>query len=197
VSYALHLTLGWWVSYRFDGYSSQVFTRLAVGRLIGDLTTALEDRVSGRSPLRLAVYSAHDTSLGALLCGLDAFDRRWPPFTSHVEIELLRKGNQDASSSSSSSHSSSSASSSSSSSWGNWLGMKRSSTEVDGDGAAPRKDHYVRVRYNGQTVRLPGCAAHDKHYPGTDGEVCTLDAFMDVAKKASITQAEWERECSG
>jgi acid phosphatase len=104
--------------------------------------------------------------LAPFLSSLDVFDWRWPPFTSHVEIELFRKSNQDTSSSS-----------------------------VDGDGAAPRKDHYVRVRYNGQTMRLPACAAHDKHFPGTDGEVCTLDAFVDVAKKFSMTQEEWMREC--
>jgi acid phosphatase len=166
---------------RLKGYSSSELARLAVGRLFGDLTTALEDRVSGRSPLRLAVYSAHDTVLAPFLSSLDVFDWRWPPFTSHVEIELFRKSNQDTSSSS----------------WGNWFGLKkRSSTEVDGDGAAPREDNYVRVRYNGQTMRLPACAAHDKHFPGTEGEVCTLDAFLDVAKKFSMTHEQWMRECS-
>jgi acid phosphatase len=169
-----------WGLVRFDGYSSPVLTRLAVGRMFGDLTTALEDRVSGRSPLRLAVYSAHDTVLAPFLCGLGVFDWRWPPFTSHVEIELFRKSSRYMSLS-----------------WGNGFGLKkRSSTEVDGDGAAPREDHYVRVRYNGQTMRLPACAAHDKHFPGTEGEVCTLDAFLGVAKKFSMTHEEWVRECS-
>jgi acid phosphatase len=165
----LYLTLVVAGLVRLKVYSSPELARLGVGRLIGDLTTALEDRVSGRSPLRLAVYSAKDIVLVPFLSSLDVFGRdwRWPPFTSHVEIELFRKGNQDTSSSS-----------------------------VDGDGAAPRKDHYVRVRYNGQTMRLPACAAHDKHFPGTDGEVCTLDAFVDVAKKFSMTQEEWVRECS-
>ncbi|GAA5999702.1 hypothetical protein JCM10207_005872 [Rhodosporidiobolus poonsookiae] len=79
----------------FDAYSSPTFKRLAMGRLFGSLRSALQAKIDDPSEqtekTRLAVYSCHDTSIAGILNGLDAFDGRWPPFTSHIGIELLRR----------------------------------------------------------------------------------------------------------
>jgi acid phosphatase len=158
---------------RFDGYSSPVFARLSMGRVLGDLTSALEDRARGRSPLRLAVYSAHDTSLAGILCALDAFDKRWPPFTSHLTFELLRRKRRT---------------------W--WWSLSPRTGPGGPVGGGGDGEHFVRLRYNGHTVRLPACLGPEKHWPGSQGEICTLKAFADATRRVSITQEEWERECA-
>ena len=57
--------------------------------------------VNDNSPLKVALYGAHDTTLGALLASLatDRFQLRWPPFTSHIAFETFEKqGNHNSSS---------------------------------------------------------------------------------------------------
>lgn len=74
----------------FDAYKDKEFGQLSMGRLLGDLRAKMEDKVNDpfeqTEKLRLAIYSAHDTSLGGILRALDVFDNRWPPFTSHVAV---------------------------------------------------------------------------------------------------------------
>lgn len=55
--------------------------------------------------------------------------------------------------------------------------------------------HYVRVRFNGRTMRLPGCALPHQHLEGTAGEVCTWDAFKAAVAKVEITGDEWVKQC--
>lgn len=51
----------------FDSYQSQEFKRLAMGRLLGDLRTTMEKKITGGEKLKLAVYACHDTSLAGIL----------------------------------------------------------------------------------------------------------------------------------
>lgn len=75
----------------YSGYLSNLtYRRLGAGRLIGDLRDQIVASTKG-SPLKVALYGAHDTTLGALLGSIGAFDNRWPPFTSHVAIETFEK----------------------------------------------------------------------------------------------------------
>ncbi|CAO3687545.1 unnamed protein product [Rhizopus microsporus] len=55
------------------------------------------------------------------------------------------------------------------------------------------KEHYVRVRYNENTLELPGCAGKGQHKEG-DKSLCTLDAFRKIVKDQIPT--DWEKECS-
>ncbi len=44
-----------------------------------------------------------------------------------------------------------------------------------------QQQHYVRVRYGDRDMQLPACAPKGKHFEGRP-ELCTLEAFMDIAK---------------
>lgn len=65
-----------------------------MGRLLSSLQQTLEAKA--KDPLekvektRLAVYSCHETSIAGILNALDAFDNRWPPFSSHVAVGAWR-----------------------------------------------------------------------------------------------------------
>lgn len=65
-----------------------------MGRLLSSLRQTLEakanDPLEKVEKTRLAVYSCHDTSIAGILNALDAFDNRWPPFTSHVAVGAWR-----------------------------------------------------------------------------------------------------------
>ena len=155
---------------RFDGYLSPEFRRLAMGRLFSDLHSHLSSKISNPStdPLKLAINSCHDTSIGGILNTFDAFDGRWPPFTSNLGIELY-------------------ASKDSSSSLPSFSSILPSSTK--------KAKHFVRVLYNGRELELPACKAEGNHLEGTKGKVCTFEAFEGVLKKWGMSQAEWEKEC--
>jgi acid phosphatase len=84
------------VSEWFDGYIENVeCKKLGAGPILSDMLRRFELAVEGGSASKekLAIYSAHDTSLGSLLASLDCFDNRWPKFTSFVMIELLQREN--------------------------------------------------------------------------------------------------------
>ena len=84
----------WFIGYRAeDDKLRQQYRRLAMGRLLNDLSKQLNEKAAhpSKAPLKLAVYSAHDTSLAGLLSTLDVFDNRWPTFTASLGLELFRK----------------------------------------------------------------------------------------------------------
>lgn len=78
----------------FGGYlANHTYRRLGAGRLWGDLSDQLTNVIKGNDETRVALYGAHDTTLGALLTSIGAFDGKWPPFTSHIEVETFQKDN--------------------------------------------------------------------------------------------------------
>lgn len=75
----------------FGGYlANQTYRRLGAGRLLGDLRDQILGAINETDEIKIALYGAHDTTLGALLASLGAFDGRWPPFTSHIEFETFQ-----------------------------------------------------------------------------------------------------------
>ncbi|GAA6006019.1 uncharacterized protein JCM10292_005648 [Rhodotorula paludigena] len=158
----------------FDGYMNLEFRKLAMGRLLSSVRQTLEAKIADpreeREKTRLHVYSCHDTSVAGILNALDAFDKRWPPFTSHVAIELFRSSASPASAS--------------------LLSFLPSFLRP-----TPAAPHFLRLRYNGRTLRLPACAPEGKHLPGSNGEVCTFEALRDAVAKAEVQQDEWRRMC--
>ncbi|BGP54618.1 hypothetical protein JCM8202_004988 [Rhodotorula sphaerocarpa] len=150
----------------FDGYANPEFRKLAMGRLLGSLRQSLyakmRDPTEAVEKTRLAVYACHDTSVAGILNALDCFDGRWPPFTSHVCVELFRSGPPAS----------------------GFLSSFK-----------PPPPHYVRLRFNGRTIRLPACAPEGKHLPGSEGQVCTFEAFSEAARKVEVSQEEWRRMC--
>lgn len=142
----------------FDGYANPEFRKLAMGRLLGALRQTLDAKMRrpATEPTKLAVYACHDTSVAGILNALDCFDHRWPPFTSHVCIELFKS---------------------------------------PATGFFSKPPHFVRLRYNGRTMRLPACAPQGKHLAGSDGGVCTFEAFEEAVRKVEVSQEEWKGMC--
>jgi acid phosphatase len=83
----------WFIGYRASNPDLRhQYRRLAMGRFLDDLSKRLNEKASKPStPLKLAIYSAHDTSLAGLLGTLDVFDNHWPAFTASFGLELFRK----------------------------------------------------------------------------------------------------------
>ncbi|ORY78251.1 histidine phosphatase superfamily [Protomyces lactucae-debilis] len=74
----------------FGGYlADEAYRRLGAGRLLGDFRDRMVMCAGRESSLKVALYGAHDTTIGAVLASLGVFDRRWPPFSSHIAIELF------------------------------------------------------------------------------------------------------------
>ncbi|GAA5933148.1 hypothetical protein JCM1841_003692 [Sporobolomyces salmonicolor] len=159
----------------FDAYKLPEFKKLAMGRLFRELGATMEAKIGDpeerTEKLRLAVYSCHDTSVAGILNALGVFDHRWPPFTSHVAIELFRSAPPPPSSSSLASF---------------LPALLRPSRTTP---------HFVRLRFNGLSLRLPACAAPGKHLEGSEGEVCTWEAFKSALAAVECSEGEWKRAC--
>ena len=185
----------------YSGYiESSEYRRLGIGALLGDVvdnmvkTAAMAGWYSGsvtsspteqgQKAIRFALSGCHDTTVAGILCAVGAFENgKWPPFTSSVAIELFSKADDDKQRGLFSS-----------------LFNKRPAHSaripLDSLPESVRRDlqrHYVRIRYNDQPVRIPGCAAKpENHLPGDD-TFCTLDAFKAIVDK--FTPKNWGAEC--
>ncbi|CEP20088.1 hypothetical protein [Parasitella parasitica] len=53
--------------------------------------------------------------------------------------------------------------------------------------------HFVRVKYNENTLELPGCQAKGDHKQG-DKSLCTFEAFKKIVKDQ--VPEDWEKECA-
>ncbi|KKZ61570.1 acid phosphatase [[Emmonsia] crescens] len=183
-------------------------------------TNGTSDAANG--VVKFALHGCHDTTIAAILSSLGAFDGgKWPPYTSSVAVELFKA--TDGSHATrpgdileelnvpdpeSSPPTGKSASSSSSSSLMSKLFGSKPSSSTPAEFPQPSKiarsaasalptpslqNYYVRIRYNDQPVRIPGCAAKPRnHLPGND-TFCTLEAFKEIADK--FTPRNWHREC--
>ncbi|KEI39681.1 uncharacterized protein L969DRAFT_87674 [Mixia osmundae IAM 14324] len=154
----------------FNGYRSPEFKRLAMGRLTGDMLESFKRKAAQPTSekLRLALHSCHDTTLGGLTRTFGVEEEAWPPFSSHVGFELFETPSTQGS-------------------------LSFFSTFFR---SQSRSDHFVRMRYNGKTMKIPACQAQGQHLQGSSGEVCTLAGFEKALEGISITKADWERECN-
>jgi len=71
----------------FELNSSSV-VRLGIGAFTGELVLAMQEVIDGQDLIPYLIYSGHDTTVGPLMASFSAYDGRWPPYASHVEIEL-------------------------------------------------------------------------------------------------------------
>lgn len=231
----------------FSGFAeSQEYRRLGVGSIVADTVSRMVGHVRGNgqdgllevggsdaSPgqgrggekqIKLGLSGAHDVTLAAYLTSLGAFEgeiRKWPPYTSHLAIELFRQkpgtsGSLPASPpglsiaikpSSAPEQSSQSAFSQwfsrifnlspSPSPSGTQAGSASSTLRTPLSAYAPEQSqalngYYVRIRYNDVPVKIPACRSAGKHLEGDDG-FCTLAAFKQLAD--SFTPKQWKEEC--
>ncbi|CAO1619498.1 unnamed protein product [Sympodiomycopsis kandeliae] len=81
----------WFHGYNADDLNKRkVYRRLAMGPLLNDLSQRLQDKAANKDPLKMAIYSTHDTTLAGILSTLDCFNHRWPAFTASIGVELYR-----------------------------------------------------------------------------------------------------------
>ncbi|KAF8550160.1 phosphoglycerate mutase-like protein [Imleria badia] len=154
----------------FTIFKSEKGRRLGMGRLLADMTTKMQARVQQgeKNPLKILVYSTHDSTLAALCSTFDVFDEKWPPFTSSVTFELFKKGHGGQGS--------------------------RLQHLLNGLwGAHAKEEHYVRMRYRNKNLILPLCAKEGDHLPGSP-ELCTLSVFQRRVKE--LTPSNWSAECT-
>jgi acid phosphatase len=207
----------------FSGYKeSTEYRSLGIGALMGDLVERMvgsverngndglietggkdgESGVEGRGgekDIKLALSGCHDTTLAAILTSLGAFDgEKWPPYTSHVALELFRKADMERLPPPSKVEIertrlvSEEAVPKARQGWFAWLtGDSKKITDEKGDVDRPlgiaRKQidelseeekskldgYFVRVRYNDKPVTVPGCRLPGNHLEG-DESFCTL-----------------------
>ncbi|KAI1485335.1 putative acid phosphatase [Biscogniauxia mediterranea] len=205
----------------FAGYKeSQEYRVLGIGGLMGDVVSRMVGSVErstadgehevalrddkGTTPIKFGLSGCHDTTLAAVLSSLGAFNTdKWPPYTSHIAIELFRKSGRNDSSPAQGQQ----LTTPSPPAKGSWfsslfssakpgappasIGRKRSD-ELTPEEKAKLDGYYVRLRYNDEVMSVPGCKPHGKHLDG-DESFCTLEAFKAIVDK--FVPNNWKSQC--
>lgn len=167
--------------------------------------------------IKFALSGCHDTTLAAILSSVGAFENgKWPPFTSNIAIELFSKlpqGSEDAGAVLEEFSHPAIQKRRHSGFLSYLLGPSTSKSAPSEPAPKPPSEtarmplssfpdsarrtmqtHYVRIRYNDEPVRIPGCASKPRnHLPGDD-TFCTLDAFKEIVDK--FTPVNWREDCS-
>ncbi|KAL4725019.1 hypothetical protein ACLX1H_008466 [Fusarium chlamydosporum] len=201
----------WYAGYK----ESEEYRTLGIGALLGDvvsrmvgsaehsttdgeyeLATNKQGSITIHPSVKFAMSGCHDTTLAATLASLGAFNEEaWPPFTSHVAIELFRHVDTGTGASKP-------GGSLSFMSLGNkptslpgspppGIGRKKT-PDLTEEEKERLKGYYVRLRYNDRPVTVPGCKPQGKHLNG-DESFCTLEAFKEIVDK--FTPTNWKNQC--
>jgi len=77
--------------------------RLAIGRCLMEMVDNMHRRCENSDSVddeavKIRLFSAHDTTLVPLLIAMGVYDDIWPPFASHVAVELLERNEPSTSS---------------------------------------------------------------------------------------------------
>lgn len=191
----------------FSGYKeSRDYRMLGIGSLMGDIVERMVGSVetiggaprehgvaagSGRG-IKLGLSGCHDTTLAGVLASLGTFEHGdWPPFTSHIAIEMFRKSTPTPPSGGTQS------SPAASDKQGRLAGFlpsffrsrpsaigRRPTEELTPAESQKLDGYYVRLRYNDEPVTVPGCRTPGNHLDG-DESFCTLVS----------TGGRWSRSC--
>ncbi|KAI9711183.1 MAG: hypothetical protein M1820_002170 [Bogoriella megaspora] len=204
----------------FAGYvESREYRALGIGALVGDLVSRMVGSVEedgrdgirevgdglgegrgGEKRLRMGLMGCHDTTLAGMLAALGAYEGEpWPPYTSHIAVELFKQKGVVANRASGPVQNMVPRKGW----WESLFGMKEQVSSPGGIGRrsigelseAERSkldDYFVRIRYNDKPVTVPGCKLPGKHLEG-DESFCTLEAFKAIADK--FTPRHWKQEC--
>ncbi|KAL2312998.1 putative acid phosphatase SPBC4.06 [Schizosaccharomyces pombe] len=176
----------------FGGYKvSKLMRQLGAGSLLNDLSMRMENFVvaekNGSPYHRLALYGAHDVTIAAILASLDAFDYRWPPFTSHLEMELF----EDTSSKSDSQNQSGDNKTTDLKLFSDEsTDASNSAIVAASNSARDMFDWYVRITYNSTPVVMGACRGQG--YKGND-TICPLSIFKDTVR--ALKPVEYHTMC--
>lgn len=224
----------------FAGYGeSAEYRALGIGALAGDVVERMTGSVQrsgrdgvvevggedgrlgagrgGEREIKLALSGCHDTTLAAFLASLGAFDgETWPPYTSHIAVELFRKAGMSAPPArvAKPDADKSGAGKAGVKGQGWWASLfGTTNTPVD-EGPVPEPEgiarkptemlserqkreldgYYVRLRYNDRVMKVPGCRQDGRHLEG-DESFCTLVSawwFVCAGKGCRVcTSGKW------
>lgn len=179
----------------FAGYKeSREYRMLGIGGLLGDIVGRMVGSVEQNSAdgshlllersgqekngrIRFGLSGCHDTTIAGVLASLGAYDTdRWPPFTSHIAIELFRESTIPAPA-----EEVQQGSAAKKSWWPSLFGSRaspsgikrRPTTELTPEERGKLDGYYVRIRYNDEPITIPACRMPGNHLEG-DESFCTL-----------------------
>jgi len=200
----------------FSGYQeSEEYRSLGIGSLMGDVVArmvgsveknnndghqevggkdgSIGDGRGGERAVKMALSGCHDTTLAAILASLGAFENeKWPPYSSHIALELFKRS--QAQSVAESSRGKADTPKSVRKGWFGGLFDSKTTTKelasLNGIGRTKMVDlsaidrsrldgYYVRIRYNDKVMSIPGCKAPGKHLEG-DESFCTLVSGLSL-----------------
>lgn len=158
----------------FAGYKeSKEYRMLGIGGLLGDVVQRMVGSAEGRDGgIKLGLSGCHDTTLAGVLVGLGAYEGdRWPPFSSHIAVEMFRDARKGEDGKEAGW-------------WESLFGGKGGRIRGKEIGRRPMGElsegerkklegYYVRLRYNDEIMRVPGCSERGNHLEG-DESFCTL-----------------------
>ena len=205
----------------FSGYQeSTEYRKVGIGALLGDVVSRMAGSAegngndgmlevggddgkvgtgrAGEKAIRFAMSGCHDTTLAAILASLGAFEgEKWPPYTSHIAVELFRKTDSLTTSTApeldTTQRNEAATATTAKKPWYSFLlgsntapGTK--TTQSTGIARRPMSEltdsekqklsgYYVRVRYNDRVKAIPGCKSPGNHLEG-DESFCTLVCFL-------------------
>ncbi|KAK3899189.1 histidine phosphatase superfamily [Staphylotrichum tortipilum] len=180
----------------FAGFNeSREYRMLGMGALLADVVGRMVGSVEqppakNGTGVRFGLSGCHDTTLAGVLASLGAYNTdRWPPFTSHLAIELFKEPKPLAPPKTSSG--------------GSWWSSIFGGALATSIGRRPTADltpaekskmdgYYVRIRYNEEPITVPACRLPGNHLEG-DESFCTLTAFKSVVDK--FTPTNWKQQC--
>ncbi|KAG6001129.1 hypothetical protein E4U54_001172, partial [Claviceps lovelessii] len=171
----------------FAGYEeSEEYRTLGIGGLLGDIVQRMVESSSSSSSSsrstdnaaaahapprpRLRLSGCHDTTIAGTLASLGALDRdAWPPFTSHIAIELFQHRAETETETGETTVGGGGGGDGNTSWWSRTPSLVGSPSR-DEIGRTPTPElseaqkrrlqgWYVRIRYNDRAVRIPGCGA--------------------------------------
>lgn len=135
----------------------------------------------GERQIRFGMSGCHDTTLAAILSSLGAFEgEKWPPYTSHVAVELFRSDDEVVREIKQEQRPRMLS-----------FGGAKKNESTQGSPARKALDElseserdllrgfYVRLRYNDRPMMIPGCRLPGKHLEGNEG-FCTLVRHMSL-----------------
>ena len=154
-------------------FKNREYRSVGIGGLIGDINENITNHIGNTSSsFKLSLNGCHDTTIAGIMNSLGLFQgEHWPPFTSHIAIELFRKKAQPSEPPKPKAK-------------GPFAFLTASSTTTPSIGRTPSHElsaqqistmdgYYVRMRYNDRPVTIPGCRMAGKHLDG-DESFCTL-----------------------